>query len=106
MLEIKLNISHLPSCPPCRALKYQAQQRPHQSVNSTSPFIKCAVLGVSLERPLLYDEPHLLEEGGGGSWRLPLEEDVDGLGDGVAQLVGGAVPAAATLGVLAVPESI
>ena len=106
MLEIKLNISHLPSCPPSRALKYQAQQRPHQSVNSTSPFIKCAVLGVSLERPLLYDEPHLLEEGGGGSWRLPLEEDVDGLGDGVAQLVTLTVSTGAALWVLTVSQSV
>ena len=71
-----------------------------------SPLVEGTVLGVSLERALLDDEPHLLEEGGGGGGRLALQQDVDGLGHGVAQLVGGAVPAVATLGVLAVPESI
>ena len=67
------------------------------------PFIKCTVLGVSLQRALLYDEPHLLEEGCGGCGRLALQQDVDRLGHGVAQLVALAVAAAAALGVLTVP---
>ena len=71
-----------------------------------SPFIKCAVLGVSLQRSLLDDEPHLLKEGGGGGRRLSLQEDVDGLGDGVAQLVALTVAALTALRVLAVSQSV
>ena len=70
------------------------------------PFIKCTVLGVSLQRALLYDEPHLLEEGCGGSWRLSLQEDVDWLGNSVAQLVTLTVSALTALGVLAVSEPV
>ena len=76
------------------------------SLSLLLPFIKCTVLGVSLQRALLYDEPHLLEEGCGGCWRLSLQEDVDWLGNSVAQLVTLTVSAGATLWVLAVSQSI
>ena len=75
-------------------------------VSPLSPFIKCTVLGVSLQRPLLYDEPHLLEEGGGGCWWLSLQEDVDWLGNSVAQLVTLTVSALTALRVLAVSQSV
>ena len=71
-----------------------------------SPFIKCTVLGVSLQRALLYDEPHLLEERGGGCRGLSLQEDIDWLGHSVAQLVALTVSALAALGVLAVSEPV
>ena len=71
-----------------------------------SPLVEGTVLRVSLERALLDDEPHLLEEGGGGGGRLALQQDVDRLGHGVAQLVALAVAAAAALGVLAVPQPV
>ena len=76
------------------------------SLLSLSPFIKCTVLGVSLQRPLLYDEPHLLEEGCGGCWWLSLQEDVDWLGNSVAQLVTLTVSALTALRVLAVSQSV
>ena len=71
-----------------------------------SPLVEGTVLGVSLERALLDDEPHLLEEGGGGGGRLALQQDVDGLGHGVAKLVAGAVWTLTTFRILAVSEPV
>ena len=70
------------------------------------PFIEGRILGVSLERSLLDDEAHLLEEGGGGRGRLPLQQDVDRPVHGGAQRVGGARRLRAALRVLAVGEAV
>ncbi len=72
-----------------------------------SPLVESRVLGVSLQRALLDDEAHLLEEGGGGGGRLALQQDVDRLGHGLAQLTGLARGAQrAALGVLAVGQTV
>ena len=70
------------------------------------PLVEGGVLGVSLERSLLDDEAHLLEEGGGGRGRLPLQQNVDGSVHGAAQRVGGAGRTGAALGVLAVGQAV
>ena len=73
---------------------------------SDLPLVECCVLGVSLERPLLDDEAHLLEEGGGRRGRLPLQQDVDRPVHGAAQRVGRAGRPGAALGVLAVGQAV
>ena len=70
------------------------------------PLVEGRVLGVSLERPLLDDEAHLLEEGGGGRGRLPLQQDVDRPVHRHAQRVGRAGRPGAAFGVLAVGQAV
>ena len=70
------------------------------------PLIEGTVLGVSLERALLDDKPHLLKEAGCGGRRLSLEQDVDGLGHSVAQLIARTVGTLATFRILAVSEPV
>ena len=70
------------------------------------PLVERSVLGVTLQTALLDDEAHFLEEGGRGRRGLPLEEDVDGPGDGGAELGTLAVGTVAALGVLAVCEAV
>ena len=50
------------------------------------PFIEAFLLGVALQAPVLYDEPHPLVEGSRDGWRLFPEENVNGSRDGVAEL--------------------
>ena len=70
------------------------------------PFVEGCVLGVALQRAFLNDEPHLLEERGRWSRRLPLQENVDRLIDSGAELAPLAVTAFATFGVLAVSQTV
>ena len=70
------------------------------------PFVEGCVLGVALQRAFLNDESHLLEERGGWSRRLPLEQDVYRLVHSGAKLTPLAVTAFAALGVLTVSQSV
>ena len=93
----------------CQETHYLTFVKPNtitQCLTLHPPLIEGTVLGVSLERALLDDEPHLLKEAGCGSWRLSLKQDVDGLGHGVAQLVAGAVWTLTTFRILAVSEPV
>ena len=70
------------------------------------PFIEPLLLGVALEAPVLYDEPHPLVEGGGDGWRLFPEEDVYGGGHSVAELGVFTDLALTALRVLAVHQTV
>ena len=70
------------------------------------PFVEGRVLGVALQGSLLDDEPHLLEEGGRGGRRLPLQQDVDRPRHGRAKLAVLAHRVVAALRVFAVDQAI
>ena len=76
------------------------------SLSFHSPLVERGVLCVTLQASLLDDEAHFLEEGGRGRRGLPLEEDVDGPGDGGTELGTLAVGTVAALGVLTVCEAV
>ena len=70
------------------------------------PFIEPFLLGVALQTPVLYDEPHPLVEGGGDGRRLFPEENVYGGGDGVTELGVFTDRALTALRVLAVHQAV
>ena len=70
------------------------------------PFIESLLLGVALQSPVLDDEPHPLVEGCGDGRRLFPQEDVDGSGDGVAELGVFTHGGLAALRVLAVHQAV
>ena len=81
-------------------------ERERERDKLTLPFIEALLLGVALKAPVLYDEPHPLVEGCGDGWRLFPQEDVDGSGDGVAELGVFTHGGLAALRVLAVHQAV
>ncbi len=71
-----------------------------------SPLVEALPLDVALQSPVLDDELHPLEEGGGDGGRLLPQQDVDRVRHGVAQLALGADGVLAALGILAVGEAV
>ena len=71
-----------------------------------SPLVESLLLGVALQAAVLDDEPHPLVEAGGDGGRLLAQQDVDGGGDGVAELGVLAGGVLATLGVLTVHQAV
>lgn len=70
------------------------------------PLVEAGSLYVALESLVLDDELHPLEEGGRDGGRLLPQQDVDGLGHRVAQLAVLADWVLATLGILAIRQTI
>ena len=70
------------------------------------PFIEPFLLGVALQPPVLYDEPHPLVEGRGDGWGLFPQENVYGGGDCVTELGVLTDRTLATLRVLAVHQAV
>ena len=70
------------------------------------PFIEPFLLGVALQPPVLYDEPHPLVEGRGDGWGLFPQENVYWGGDGVTELGVLTDGTLTTLRVLAVHQAV